>query len=67
MLFFAGLGVIFGGVAGLSAFLVTYEEYQHHGLARHRTFMESLRSGAVAFAFFLSAALAVGLFLHPAG
>ncbi|HXQ45833.1 MAG TPA: hypothetical protein VN806_04405 [Caulobacteraceae bacterium] len=66
MLSFAAIGVIFGLLAGVIAFVITYEEYQHHGLGRRRTFKESLGTGAAAFAFFFLAALVIGLFLPPA-
>jgi hypothetical protein len=44
--------VVVGTFAGVIAYLITYNEYQHHFKGR-RVVIESLKSAAVAFFFFL--------------
>ena len=43
------LGLVFGPLAGLMAFLITYEEDQHHFPDRRRAFRASLQVGITTF------------------
>ncbi|HTR31719.1 MAG TPA: hypothetical protein VMH27_20745 [Puia sp.] len=56
------LGLIAGTVAGVMAYLITYNEYQHHFKGR-RVVIESLKSAAVAFLFFLALTIVLCLLL----
>lgn len=48
--FFILIGIGLGLVAGMMAYLITYEEYQHHFKGR-RVFIESIKSAFVTFVF----------------
>jgi hypothetical protein len=56
--FFTGLA--FGSVAGLSAFLITYREYEQHKMERPKLMRHSLSSALFAFLYFLISALIIG-------
>lgn len=61
---FAGIGLMFGAMAGLSAYLILYEEYRKHfagDLWRARAM--ALRAGLFAFGFFVLLSLAAGYVL----
>jgi hypothetical protein len=45
-------GVVFGVLAGICAFLISYDEYQRHFAHGHRPLRMALGSAAVAGAFF---------------
>ncbi|TQM48711.1 hypothetical protein BDE36_0401 [Arcticibacter tournemirensis] len=60
--FFLLIGTGLGIIAGLMAYLITYEEYQHHFKGR-RVFTESIKSAVVAFVFFTLLSAAIGYFL----
>ena len=59
-LFIVGIGC--GLLAGIMAYLITYNEYQHHFKGK-RVFDESLKSGVVAFVFFMILTIVIGLIL----
>ena len=48
---FLVIGVIFGSLAGLMAFPITYNEYSHHYTGRKRPAILSLRTAIFTFAF----------------
>ena len=45
---FAVLALALAPIAGVMAFLITYEEYSHHGLPRSRVMRISLETAVVA-------------------
>ena len=55
------LGLILGPLAGLMAFAITYEEYQHHFPNRRRVMRVSLEAGAIAFLVFLLVSIVGGI------
>ena len=55
------LGLILGPLAGLMAFAITYEEYQHHFPNRRRVMWASLEAGVTAFLVFLLASVLGGI------
>jgi len=54
------LGIAFGLVAGVCAFVITYREYERHKMARPKLIRHSLSSALFAFLFFLTFALIAG-------
>lgn len=60
------IGVTFGLIAGAMAFLITYDEYAKHRLRRRRLWQESIRSGLVAFTFFVVTSIVAGHLLARA-
>jgi uncharacterized membrane-anchored protein len=55
------VGLIFCPVAGAMAYLVTYEEYQHHGLGQRQIVMHALQAAVEAALFFALAAVVIGV------
>jgi putative effector of murein hydrolase len=47
------IGVVFGGIAAIMAFLISYEEYMHHFPDRKTVIRMSLEPALLAFAVFL--------------
>jgi ABC-type antimicrobial peptide transport system permease subunit len=60
LLLFLFLGTIFGLLGGLAAFLITYEEYQHHFTGNGKALKHSLETGAFAFFVFLGISVLAG-------
>ncbi len=59
------IGVFFGSIAAIMAFLIIYNEYQKHRLERGRLWKEALSGALVTFIFFLVLAILVGFWpLH---
>lgn len=58
--FFLLLGAGLGLVAAVMAYLITYNEYQHHFTGR-RVHWESLKSAIITFCFFLWLSFMLGL------
>jgi hypothetical protein len=56
-----GIGLILGPLAGLGAFLIAYEEYQHHYAARGPAIRASLEVGVVTFVVFLALSVIAGI------
>jgi hypothetical protein len=54
------LGTIFGFLGCLTAFLITYDEYQHH-LDKKNALKASIETGVFTFFIFLGISLLVGL------
>jgi hypothetical protein len=47
------IGIFFGTVAAITAFLIIYNEFQKHGLAGWRLWREALTGAMVAFVVFV--------------
>jgi H+/Cl- antiporter ClcA len=60
---YLGIGVVFGFLAALMAFLITWNEYQKHKFRGKRLFMEAFRAGLFTFVVFLSLSLLIGFIL----
>lgn len=61
----AVLGAVFGLLAAACAFVISYAEYKRHWSFRGSAAKMALRAAAVAFAFFLLAAIALGYVFGP--
>lgn len=59
--FFLLMGLIFSPIAAAMAFLITYEEYRHHGFGPGELRRRSLQAAGVTLLFFLLVALAAGI------
>ena len=57
------IGMVFGLVAALMAFLIFYDEDQKHMLGTRRLWKESLRGGFAAFLFFVILSIVAGYWL----
>ncbi len=57
------IGLVFCPIAGAMAYLITYEEYQHHGFGRRQLIARSLQAAVVAALFFALAGVALGALL----
>jgi hypothetical protein len=57
---FFAVGLVFGPLAALGAYVITYKEYSRHGFSRRALIRRSLQAALVAFAFFLAAAALLG-------
>lgn len=57
------IAIAVGSFAGIMAYLITYNEYQHHFKGK-RVFNESFKSGLVAFIFFFILTLVIAIILH---
>ncbi len=64
---FLVVGLVFGVLAGMMAFLITYEEYSHHHFDRGRLVRASLEAAGYAFLVILVLALAAGFFVNLGG
>ena len=53
----------FALLAGIMAFIITYEEYSHHQLGARTVAKHALRTGVVALAFFVLLALGLSVIL----
>ena len=62
-----GIGLLFGPLSGLAAFLITYEEYSHHGFSRGRLMWESLRAALFAAVALAVIAVVAGYFIGQWG
>ena len=54
------LGIVFGFMASVMAFLITYNEYQKHQFPKNRLWKESLESFIFTFIFFLVLSIILG-------
>ncbi len=57
------IAAIFGPIAGVMAYLITYEEYSHHFLDRREVIGRSLTTALVTVAFFVVLFAIVGYLL----
>jgi len=57
------VGLFFAPLAGAMAYLVTYEEYRHHGFDARSLVWRSLQAGVAACLFFACGAIALSVIL----
>jgi uncharacterized protein YybS (DUF2232 family) len=57
------IGAVFGFLAALMAFLVTWNEYRKHKFRGRRLFMRALHAGLFTFVVFILLALLIGFML----
>jgi hypothetical protein len=62
-LIFLIVGSFLAPLAALSAYLITYDEYQHHYPDKKRVRRAALQAAGVAFIFFITLSAALGFFL----
>jgi hypothetical protein len=60
---YLGIGAVFGFLAALMAFFITWNEYQKHGFRGKRLFMEAFRVLLFTFVVFLFLSLLIGFIL----
>lgn len=58
--FFLIIGLVFGGLAGLIAFFITFIEWQKHQFVGWKLWKEPLMRGLFTFVFFLVLSLLIG-------
>lgn len=57
-------GFVFGLLAAIMAFLITFEEWQHHGFSRRESWREPAVRAFYTFLFFFFITLAIGYALQ---
>ena len=57
------IGVIFGFLAALAAFVITYNEYEKHKFTGKRLFMQAFQTAIFTFLIFLVLSVLIGFFL----
>jgi K+-sensing histidine kinase KdpD len=57
------IGLFFGLLAGIMAFVITYGEYLHHFSDKKKILRHALETGFVTFAIFLGMAMLAGFIL----
>ena len=60
------LGFSFSFIAGLAAFLISYEEYSRHYRDKRKAFLLSVKTAIFAFVVFLVLAIIIGFFIDRA-
>ena len=60
---FGTIGLVFGPLAGIMAFLITHEEYSHHRLPGNKDLVMSLQAGVVGFVAILIILLLAGFLM----
>jgi len=60
---FVLIGAIFSPLAAAAAYLITFEEYSHHGLGRRELVKRSLSVAVAALVFIFVALVIAGWFL----
>jgi hypothetical protein len=63
MAIFILIGAVFGTLAGLTAFLITFVEWKRHTFKGWRLWHEPLARGILAFVFFFLLSVALGYVL----
>jgi formate hydrogenlyase subunit 3/multisubunit Na+/H+ antiporter MnhD subunit len=63
----AVVAVVFGVVGAAAAFVITYAEYEHHGLPQRRLVGEALRAALAAFVVLAAVAVAGGVIVGRCG
>jgi len=62
---FLAIGGVFGFLAALMAYLITYNEYMHHYPTKKEPRKMALEAAILAFLFFFLLSAFVGLFFKP--
>jgi H+/Cl- antiporter ClcA len=57
------IGIVFGLLAALMAFVITWHEYEKHKFTGKRIFKEAFQSAIFTFAIFLLLSILTGFFL----
>ena len=57
------IGIVFGFLAALGAFVITYNEYEKHKFAGKRLFMQAFQTAIFTFVIFLLLSLLAGFLL----
>lgn len=60
---FLAIGLVFGSLAALMAYLITYDEYIHHYPTMKEPRKIALESAIATFIFFIALMLGIGFFL----
>lgn len=58
------IGLFFAPLAGIIAFLITYEEYSHHFSDKKKPKKLAFEAGMTAFIFFLLLSIFIGLIIN---
>jgi len=58
------IGIIFGFLAALAAFVITYNEYEKHKFTGKRLFMQAFQTAFFTFVVFLVLSLLIGFLLE---
>ncbi|NLH15866.1 MAG: hypothetical protein GX455_04750 [Phycisphaerae bacterium] len=58
-----GISITLSLLAGMMAYLITYEEYRHHYCNKPEVMKAALKAAGFAFVFFLGLGVALGLIL----
>ena len=58
------IGVIFGFLAALAAFVITWNEYEKHKFTGKRLFMQAFQTAFFTFVVFLVLSLLIGFLLE---
>jgi len=57
------IGIVFGFIAALMAFVITWHEYEKHKFTGRRLFREAFQSGIFTFAIFVILSILIGFLL----
>lgn len=57
------IGIIFGFLAALAAFVITYNEYEKHKFTRKRLFMQAFKTAIFTFLIFLLLSVLISFLL----
>jgi H+/Cl- antiporter ClcA len=63
LIFYIALGLLFGIIAGLMAFLITYIEYVKNYAFKEFSRKMAIKAGVTTFIFFLVLSILAGIFL----
>jgi len=63
LIFSIVIGIIFGFLAALAAFVITYNEYEKHKFTGKRLFMQAFQTAIFTFLVFLLLSVLIGFIL----
>jgi len=63
LIFSIVIGIVFGFIAALMAFVITWHEYENHKFTGKRLFKEAFQAAIFTFIVFLLLSLLIGFFL----
>jgi H+/Cl- antiporter ClcA len=63
LIFSIVIGIVFGFIAALMAFVITWHEYEKHKFTGKRLFKEAFQAAIFTFIVFLLLSLLIGFFL----